>query len=124
MLKAVGRLDNLRRAPGPQGQMKQVVLPGGFKQYMTAGEDSWWPFPTALKVNWDGDLMGGNVVTAEKKESNGFAKTGGGEEKIASAFTNGTTKMANGDGNANANGKKVVVTEGLENGNGHVKLGT
>lgn len=30
MLKVVGRLDNLRRAPGPQGQLKKIPRPGGY----------------------------------------------------------------------------------------------
>jgi linoleate 10R-lipoxygenase len=29
MLRVVGRLDNLRRAPGPQGQLKKIPRPGG-----------------------------------------------------------------------------------------------
>lgn len=56
MLKTVGRLDNLRRAPGPQGQVKQVPGHGGITKYMTADESSWFPFPTTMKVRWDGDL--------------------------------------------------------------------
>ena len=34
MLRVVGRLDNLRRAPGPQGQLKKIPRPGGFYVYM------------------------------------------------------------------------------------------
>ena len=34
MLKTVGKLDNLRRAPGPQGQLKKIPRPGGFHVYM------------------------------------------------------------------------------------------
>ncbi len=34
MLRVVGRLDNLRRAPGPQGQLKKIARPGGFHLYM------------------------------------------------------------------------------------------
>ena len=56
MLKTVGRLDNLRRAPGPQGEIKQVQGPGGFRVYMTADRSSWWPFPSTMKVQWDGDV--------------------------------------------------------------------
>ena len=29
MLRVVGRLDNLRRAPGPQGHLKKIPRPGG-----------------------------------------------------------------------------------------------
>ncbi|MCJ1260674.1 hypothetical protein MMC22_000536 [Lobaria immixta] len=56
MLKTVCKLDNLRRAPGPQGHIKQVADPGGITKYMTADESSWFPFPTTMKVRWDGDL--------------------------------------------------------------------
>ena len=56
MLKTVGKLENLRRAPGPQGQLKTVVNPDGFRMYLTELGDSWWPYPAALKVQWDGDL--------------------------------------------------------------------
>ena len=34
MLRVVGRLDNLRRVPGAQGQLKKVPRPGGFHVYM------------------------------------------------------------------------------------------
>lgn len=74
MLRVVGRLDNLRRAPGPQGQLKKIPRPGGFYVYMRADHGSYFPFPTsectakpvhksrhtdgstAMKINWDGDL--------------------------------------------------------------------
>lgn len=58
MLKCVGRLGNLRRAPGPQGEFKKVPQPGGFKIYLTADESSYTPFPAYMKVQWDGDLLG------------------------------------------------------------------
>ena len=47
MMKVVGRLDNLRRAPGPQGQLKKIPRPGGFYIYMRADHGSFWPFPTS-----------------------------------------------------------------------------
>ncbi|MCJ1251085.1 hypothetical protein MMC30_008316 [Trapelia coarctata] len=56
MLKVVGRLQNLRRAPGPQGSMKKIPRPGGFYIYMTENHGSYFPFPTTMKVNWDGEL--------------------------------------------------------------------
>ncbi|KAL8832166.1 MAG: hypothetical protein Q9191_000439 [Dirinaria sp. TL-2023a] len=57
MLKVVGRLDNLRRAPGPQGQLKKIPRPGGFHVYMRSDHGSYFPFPTTMKVNWDGELL-------------------------------------------------------------------
>ena len=56
MLKTVGKLDNLRRAPGNQGQIKKVPGPGGITMYTTADQSSLFPFPTTMKVRWDGDL--------------------------------------------------------------------
>ena len=57
MLKTVGRLDNLRRVPGSQGQIKKIPGPGGFTLYMTADHSSYFPFPTTMKVQWDGELL-------------------------------------------------------------------
>ncbi|PWY87652.1 heme peroxidase [Aspergillus heteromorphus CBS 117.55] len=56
MLRVVGRLDNLRRAPGVQGQLKKLAGPGGLAIYMTADQTSFWPFPSTMKIQWDGDL--------------------------------------------------------------------
>lgn len=56
MLRVVGRLDNLRRAPGPQGQLKKVPRPGNSHVYMRADHGSYSPFPTTMKIHWDGDL--------------------------------------------------------------------
>ncbi|KAI9888686.1 MAG: hypothetical protein M1814_006542 [Vezdaea aestivalis] len=56
MLKTVGKLENLRRAPGPQGQLKRIPRPGGFYIYMRADHGSYFPFPTTFKINFDGDL--------------------------------------------------------------------
>lgn len=56
MLKVVGRLDNLRRAPGAQGQLKKIPAPGGITIYMTADQSSLFPFPTTMKIQWDGEI--------------------------------------------------------------------
>ncbi len=50
MLKVVGRLDNLRRAPGPAGELKKIPRPGGFYLYMRADHGSYFPFPLS---KWD-----------------------------------------------------------------------
>ena len=47
MLKTVGRLDNLRRAPGPRGELKKIPRPGGFYIYMKEDESGYFPFPTS-----------------------------------------------------------------------------
>ena len=41
MFKVVMRLQNLRRAPGPQGQLKKVQRPGGFYVYLTVSSTSY-----------------------------------------------------------------------------------
>ena len=56
MLKTVGKLENLRRAPGPQGHIKKIAGPGGVTLYMTADHSQYNAFPTTMKVRWDGDL--------------------------------------------------------------------
>ena len=56
MLKTVGKLENLRRAPGAQGHIKKIAGPGGITRYMKADQSSYYLFPTTMKVRWDGDL--------------------------------------------------------------------
>ncbi|XHG01181.1 hypothetical protein AWENTII_004579 [Aspergillus wentii] len=56
MLKVVGRLDNLRRCPGPQGKQFRLSGPGGIALYMNADHSSFSPFPTTMKIQWDGEL--------------------------------------------------------------------
>ena len=47
MLRTVAKLDNLRRAPGPAGQLKKIPRPGGFYVYMRADHGAYFPFPTS-----------------------------------------------------------------------------
>ncbi|KAL1954110.1 hypothetical protein VTO42DRAFT_1734 [Malbranchea cinnamomea] len=56
MLRVVGRLENLRRAPGPQGELKKVPRPGGFYVYMRENHESYFVFPMSMKVHFDGEL--------------------------------------------------------------------
>ncbi|PLB54999.1 heme peroxidase [Aspergillus steynii IBT 23096] len=56
MLKVIGRLDNLRRAPGPQGRIQKLPGPGGISKYLTADQSGFSPFPTTMKIQWDGEL--------------------------------------------------------------------
>ncbi|KAL2422066.1 Linoleate 10R-lipoxygenase [Exophiala dermatitidis] len=56
MLRTVGKLQNLRRAPGPQGQLKKVPRPGGFYVYMREDQGSYFVFPCTFKVHYDGVL--------------------------------------------------------------------
>jgi linoleate 10R-lipoxygenase len=56
MLRTVGTLENLRRAPGPQGQLKKIQRPGGFYVYMREDQGSYYVFPLTMKVHYDGEL--------------------------------------------------------------------
>ncbi|EDN03804.1 hypothetical protein HCAG_01669 [Histoplasma mississippiense (nom. inval.)] len=56
MLKTVGKLENLRRAPGPQGELRRIPGPGGISKYLVVDYTSYFPFPTTMKVQWDGEL--------------------------------------------------------------------
>lgn len=67
MLKVVGRLDNFRRSPGPQGTMKKIPREGGFYLYMDALQSSYFPFPTTMKVQWDGGFNAPEPVVSTAK---------------------------------------------------------
>ncbi|OGM41008.1 fatty acid oxygenase [Aspergillus bombycis] len=56
MLRVVGGLDNLRRAPGPQGQLKKIQREGGYYVYLREDWGSYSPFPTTFKVHFDGAI--------------------------------------------------------------------
>lgn len=45
MLRVVGSLDNLRPAPGPQGELKKIPRDNGFYTYMRQDETSFYAFP-------------------------------------------------------------------------------
>lgn len=50
MLRVVGGLDNLRRAPGPQGELKKIPRPNNFYSYMLEDETSFYAFP--MSESW------------------------------------------------------------------------
>ncbi|KAI9867741.1 MAG: hypothetical protein M1813_008541 [Trichoglossum hirsutum] len=55
MLKTFARhLKGLRRSPGLQGQLKYILKDGLAKVYMKEDWSAWWPFPTTMKVEYDG----------------------------------------------------------------------
>lgn len=56
MFKVFARMENLRRAPGAQGRLAKLTGPGGIAMYMSADHSAFSPFPTTMKVQWDGDL--------------------------------------------------------------------
>ncbi|KIW60956.1 hypothetical protein PV05_01130 [Exophiala xenobiotica] len=65
-LKVFAKLKNLRRAPGPQGQLKKTIPvpnptssdpkpnPASVAAFMLEDWSSWYPFPTTLKVHHEG----------------------------------------------------------------------
>jgi cytochrome P450 len=53
MFRALFRRRNVRRAPGPQGELKKVARDGGFFVYMREDWGSYFPFPTSMKIMWD-----------------------------------------------------------------------
>ncbi|KIH93820.1 prostaglandin-endoperoxide synthase 1 [Sporothrix brasiliensis 5110] len=53
LFRALFRHKNVRRVPGPQGELKKVPRPGGFFVYMMEDWSSYFPFPTTMKVMWD-----------------------------------------------------------------------
>lgn len=52
-LRALARLKNLRRAPGPAGQLKSTTVNGAFKVFMTEDWSEWTPFPSTWKLYYD-----------------------------------------------------------------------
>ena len=53
MVRALFRRKNVRRVPGPQGEMKKAPRPGGFYVYLREDWGSMWPFPVTMRVMWD-----------------------------------------------------------------------
>ena len=53
-LGVFARLKNLRRAPGPAGQLKSTTVNNGaFEVYMNEDWSDWTPFPANMKVQFD-----------------------------------------------------------------------
>ena len=55
LFRAIFRKKNLRRIPGPQGELKKIPRPGGFFVYLSEDWGNMSPFPTSMKVMWDGE---------------------------------------------------------------------
>ncbi|GIJ87821.1 hypothetical protein Asppvi_006734 [Aspergillus pseudoviridinutans] len=53
MLRAVGRLNNLRVTPGAQGQLKKIPQAGGYSAYLREDYGSYSLFPTTFRVQYD-----------------------------------------------------------------------
>lgn len=55
MVRAVFGKKNLRRAPGPQGELKKIPRGDGLPSYLTEDWSSISPVPTSMRVCWDED---------------------------------------------------------------------
>lgn len=55
LFRAVFRKKGLRRAAGPQGQLKKVPRVDGLFEFTTEDWASLWPLPTSMKVAWDAE---------------------------------------------------------------------
>ncbi|CAI4215599.1 unnamed protein product [Parascedosporium putredinis] len=55
LFRALFRRRNVRRVPGPQGQLKKVARPDGTSAYLTEDWATFTPFPASMKVMWDED---------------------------------------------------------------------
>jgi len=53
MFRSLFRRKNVRRAPGPQGELKKVPRPGGFFAYLREDWGAIFPFPVTMKIMWD-----------------------------------------------------------------------
>src|SRR6478609_1587611 len=50
MLRVCARLNNLRKAPGPAGEMKSKTVNGAFKLYLAEDGSKWGPFPVCKYI--------------------------------------------------------------------------
>lgn len=53
MFRSVFRLKNVRRAPGPQGELKKILQADGFYVYMREDRGAYFPFPCTMKICYD-----------------------------------------------------------------------
>ncbi|KAI0388734.1 linoleate diol synthase [Xylariaceae sp. FL0594] len=53
MFRSVFRLKNIRRAPGPPGELKKVRGPDGFDMYLREDRGAYYPFPCTMQVCYD-----------------------------------------------------------------------
>jgi hypothetical protein len=53
IFRAIFRQNNVRRAPGPQGGLKEFLRPGGFLIYMREDWGSLWPLPVTMREMWN-----------------------------------------------------------------------
>ncbi len=55
LFRALFRRKGLRRSLGPQGELKTIPQPGGFNVYLREDWGALSPYPTTMKIMWDGE---------------------------------------------------------------------
>ncbi|KAI0813448.1 linoleate diol synthase [Xylaria sp. FL0064] len=53
MFRSIFRLKNLRRAPGPQGQLKKIRGAEGYDLYLREDRGAFYPFPSTMHICYD-----------------------------------------------------------------------
>ncbi|KAF2969292.1 hypothetical protein GQX73_g4248 [Xylaria multiplex] len=53
MFRSIFRLKNLRRAPGPQGELKKVRGSEGYDVYLREDRGAYYPFPSTMHICFD-----------------------------------------------------------------------
>lgn len=66
LLRTFARLPGLRRAPGPQGQIKYIPKEGGFKVYLREDWSGTWPFPTSKFLQAFTEVNNADILLAMK----------------------------------------------------------
>ncbi|TGJ84208.1 hypothetical protein E0Z10_g4588 [Xylaria hypoxylon] len=53
MFRSIFRLKNLRRAPGPQGELKKIRGSEGYDVYLREDRGAYYPFPSTMHICFD-----------------------------------------------------------------------
>ncbi|KAH9885692.1 linoleate diol synthase [Xylariomycetidae sp. FL2044] len=53
MFRSLFKLRNIRRAPGPQGELKKIPRPGGFYVYTREDRGRYYAMPVTMKICYD-----------------------------------------------------------------------
>ncbi|KAI1432687.1 linoleate diol synthase [Xylaria sp. CBS 124048] len=53
MFRSVFRLKNIRRAPGPRGELTRIPGPDGFDVYLREDRGAYYPFPSTMQICYD-----------------------------------------------------------------------
>jgi cytochrome P450 len=53
MVRSVFRHKNVRRAPGPQGELRRVPRPDGSYAFLREDGGAYFPFPCTMRICYD-----------------------------------------------------------------------